>query len=59
MMKKRARKIKNWSAQGEDELHGFGSKHLTSLHPLILVNMEYSYIDYIKCKFCHNVAQPQ
>lgn len=59
MMKKRARKIKNWSAQGEDQLRGFGLKHLTSLHPLILVYyMEYSSINYIKCMFCPNVAQP-
>ena len=35
MVEKRARKIKNWSAPGEDELHGFWLKHLTVIHPLI------------------------
>ena len=35
MVKKQAKKIKNWTAPGKDEVHGFWIKHLTSLHPKI------------------------
>ena len=33
MVKKQAKKMKNWIAPGKDEIHGFWKKHLTSLHP--------------------------
>ena len=33
MFKKEAKKMKNWTAPGKDEVHGFWIKHLTSLHP--------------------------
>ena len=32
MVKKQAKKIKNWTAPGKDEVHGYWLKHLTSLH---------------------------
>ena len=32
---KQAKKMKNWTAPGKDEVHGFWIKHLTSLHPRI------------------------
>ncbi|XP_053141804.1 uncharacterized protein LOC128340565 [Hemicordylus capensis] len=32
LISERAKKIKNWTAPGDDELHGFWLKHLTSLH---------------------------
>ena len=35
MVKKQAKKMKNWTAPGKDEVHGFWIKHLTSLHPKI------------------------
>ena len=30
MVKKQARKMKNWTSPGKDEVHGFWIKHLTS-----------------------------
>ena len=35
MVKKQAKKMKNWTAPGKDEVHGFWIKHLKSLHPRI------------------------
>ena len=35
MVKKQVREIKNWTAPGKDEVHGFWIKHLTSLHTRI------------------------
>ena len=35
MVKKQAKKMKNWTALGKDEVHGFWIKHLTSLHSKI------------------------
>ena len=35
MVKKQAKKMKNWTAPGKDEVHRFWIKHLTSLHPKI------------------------
>ena len=35
MVKKQAKKMKNWTAPGKDEVHGFWIKHLPSLHPKI------------------------
>ena len=35
MVKKQAKKIKNWTAPRKDEVHGFWIKYLTSLHPRI------------------------
>ena len=35
MVKKKAKKMKNWTAPGKDELNGFWIKHLKSLHPKI------------------------
>ena len=35
MVKKQAKKMKNWTAPGKDEVYGFWIKHLTSLHPRI------------------------
>ena len=35
MVKKQAKKMKNWTAPGKDEVHGFWIAHLTSLHPKI------------------------
>ena len=35
MVKKQAKKMKNWTEPGKDEVHGFWIKHLTSLHPKI------------------------
>ena len=35
MVKKQAKKMKNWTAPGKDDAHGFWIKHLTSLHPKI------------------------
>ena len=35
MVKKQAKKMKNWTAPRKDEKHGFWIKHLTSLHPRI------------------------
>ena len=32
MIKKQARKVKNWTALGKDEVHRYWLKHLTSLH---------------------------
>jgi len=32
MIKKQAKKVKNWTAPGKDEVHGYWLKHLTSLH---------------------------
>ena len=33
MVKKHAKKMKNWTAPRRDKVHGFWIKHLTSLHP--------------------------
>ena len=33
MIKKQAKKMKNWTAPGKDEVNGFWIKHLKSLHP--------------------------
>ena len=33
--KKKAKKMKNWTAPKKDDVHGFWIKHLTSLHPKI------------------------
>ena len=35
MVKKQAKKTKNWTAPGKDEVNGFWIKHLTSLHQKI------------------------
>ena len=35
MVKKPVKKMKNWTAPGKAEVHGFWIKHLTSLHPRI------------------------
>ena len=35
MVKKKAKKMKNWTAPGKDEVQGFWIKHLTRLHPKI------------------------
>ena len=35
MVKKQAKKMKNWTAPGKDEVHGFWIKHLTRFHPKI------------------------
>ena len=35
MIKKQAKKMKNWTTPGKDEVHGFSIKHLTSLPPRI------------------------
>ena len=35
MVKKQAKKMKNWKTPGKDEVHGFWIKHLTSLHQKI------------------------
>ena len=35
MVKKQAKKMKNWTAPGKDEVHGFWIKHLTRLHARI------------------------
>jgi hypothetical protein len=32
MVKKQTKKVKNWTAPGKDEVHGYWLKHLTSLH---------------------------
>ena len=32
MIKKQAKKVKNWTAPGKDEVHGYWLKHPTSLH---------------------------
>ena len=32
IVKKQTKKMKNWTAPGKDEVHGFWIKHLTSLH---------------------------
>ena len=34
-IKKQAKKVKNWTAPGKDEVHGYWLKHLTSLHTRI------------------------
>ena len=33
MVKKQAKKMKNWTAPGKDEVHGFWIKHLTRFAP--------------------------
>ena len=35
MVKHQVKKIKNWTALGKDEVHGYWLKHLTSLHTRI------------------------
>ena len=32
MVRKQAKKIKNWTAPGKDEVHGYWLKYLTELH---------------------------
>jgi hypothetical protein len=32
MVKKQTKKVKNWTAPGEDQVHGYWLKHLTGLH---------------------------
>ena len=42
MVKKQAKKMKNWTASGKDEVHGFWIKHLTSLHQKIAQQLNQS-----------------
>ena len=38
---KQTKKIKNWTAPGKDEVHGFWLKHLTELHDRLTQHMNY------------------
>ena len=39
MVKKQAKKIKNWTAPGQDELHGYWLKHLPGMHDRLAQQM--------------------
>ena len=40
LFSKQAKKLKNWSAPGKDEVHGYWIKHLTSLHQRMAQQLE-------------------